>query len=243
MKNVLKYMKLILGVSLILVASCTEDDDPDAGGGICDGFFNENHPEDAFEAVAAADYFEEYFTTDAFYDVTIDKTGDVSISSEKGEFSFTSDMITKCEHHDHESNILYEDDVLGNKLILQRDESGYQLVLSKSGEVGQATLNLSAPPDLSLLAERAGTYTVTSMSGTAEHSRMSVIIQSDGTIDFDDGIVYDAQSIEVIYDRLNCCDRIHLDMRDGSVLNLYWDDATHTQLERIEHSGGVWRFD
>lgn len=81
------------------------------------------------------------------------------------------------------------------------------------------------------------------MSGTAEHSRMSVIIQNDGTIDFDDGIVYDAQSIEVIYDRLNCCDRIHLDMKDGSVLNLYWDDATYTQLERIEHSGGVWKFD
>lgn len=245
MKTTNNYINVILIITLVLLASCNADDEnnPDSSTDVCDGFFKENNMETQFKTGQMFGYFEEYFATSTYYDVKISENGDVSISSEANTFNFTEDMITDCEQHEHESNIFYEDVATGYTLILQLDGTTYQLVLSKNEEPTQATLTLAGPPDLSLLADRAGTYVVTEMTELAEHTRMSVTINDDGTIDFDENIEYGEGDIEAVYDRLDCCDRIHVDLKDGSIMNFFWDNTTHSRLERIEQWGNIWYFE
>ena len=79
------------------------------------------------------------------------------------------------------------------------------------------------------------------MTGQAAHNRMTVIINNDGTIDFDDSIEFTQDEIDAVYDRLDCCDRIHVDLTTGT-MNFYWKGTYLMELDYISYQGNTWEF-
>jgi len=61
-----------------------------------------------------------------------------------------------------------------------------------------------------LTAQFAGTYTVSATQGT--HSRGTIIISEDGAVDYDDGLSFPVVDQEGVYDRLDCCNRVSVEM-------------------------------
>jgi hypothetical protein len=61
-----------------------------------------------------------------------------------------------------------------------------------------------------LIANYAGTYNVTASSGS--HARGTITIADDGTIDYDAALQFPAQEFQGVYDRLECCMRISVEM-------------------------------
>jgi hypothetical protein len=237
-----KVFYFFLAAALTFNIACSKDDDDNNNNPnlVCDGFFEANNMTEEFTAELAFGVFTGKFEAGSKYDVVISENGNVEINSENEIYLFTAAMITECENA-QETNVYYTNAANGLRLILQKENLNYQLVISQEGEVGQATLNKLGPVDLSLLADRAGTYTVTSMSDFATHTRMTVIINADGTVNFDTGVEYAQSDVEAIFDRLSCCDRIHVDLIGGT-MNFFWVSPDHTQLDYITYDGNTWYF-
>ncbi|MDX1496856.1 MAG: hypothetical protein R3352_04820 [Salinisphaeraceae bacterium] len=84
------------------------------------------------------------------------------------------------------------------------------------------------PANLALVTTYAGDYSVTEVKdGT--HVRSSLSISAQGDIDYDADISFAQSDIDVIFDRLECCSRISVNMkeRDGKTprIDLFEDDA------------------
>lgn len=146
------------------------------------------------------------FGNSSTYDVVVLANGKISIQSDNSPIVFEGSDITSCEELQHESNVYY--DKSGLMLIVQVEGESITLVLYDSN--GQITLSYSPGPDVSLIVTYAGTYPVTAVS-KGSHSRMSVTIGSDGSIDFDSGISYTANDYQLISDRLDCCQAVYID--------------------------------
>jgi hypothetical protein len=87
--------------------------------------------------------------------------------------------------------------------------------------------NSEAPSELSIVIPFEGTYDVTSDTDDA-HSRETITIGSDGSVDFDTDVTFDATDTQAVYDRVECCKRIALNYGaddDGEVINLFLNDA------------------
>lgn len=61
-----------------------------------------------------------------------------------------------------------------------------------------------------LVAAHAGTYTVTASTGA--HQRGSVVVAEDGAIDYDTDLQFAVDDQAGVYDRLDCCQRISVEM-------------------------------
>jgi len=77
-----------------------------------------------------------------------------------------------------------------------------------------------------LVAQLAGTYDVTATSGV--HTRGTLTVDDDGAVHYDDGLDFLAADMEGVYDRLECCQRISVEMvqRDDNDTTLA-EDARH----------------
>lgn len=60
-----------------------------------------------------------------------------------------------------------------------------------------------------LVAAHAGTYAVTG----GAHSRGSITLGADGSVDYDAGLLFGIGDYEGVYDRLECCQRISVEMK------------------------------
>jgi hypothetical protein len=234
-----KLFFLPLGLVAILV-SCGKDDQNDNGNpkGICAGFFDAHHMDATFLSGGVTGDFAADFSQGNPYRVLISKSGAIAIYGANQTFEFSKEMITDCSET-HESNVFYENPTSGNKVILQHEQGAYQVVLYNAS--GQVALNRRGPVDLTLLKQRAGVYSITGMSAQASHNRMTVVINSDGTIDFDSALSYGDQDITAIFDRLDCCNRIHVDLTPGT-MNFYWSQTGFTQLDSIQFNFDTWYF-
>jgi hypothetical protein len=79
----------------------------------------------------------------------------------------------------------------------------------------------------SLIANCAGTYSVTS-SSQGFHTNGQVVIGTDGSVDFDDGISFTAADINEIFDRLSVDRRIQINYGaddDADVIQLFLNEA------------------
>lgn len=65
---------------------------------------------------------------------------------------------------------------------------------------------------IELVQGLAGEYTVSEVLG-GSHARMSLTIGGDGTIDYDEALRFAPEDFDAIYDRLDCCDRITVEMQ------------------------------
>lgn len=85
-----------------------------------------------------------------------------------------------------------------------------------SGDGGEETTDActngggEAPVGPCLVTHYAGTYSVSATSGT--HTRGTIIIGADGSIDYDTGLDFGTDDYQGVYDRLECCNRISVEM-------------------------------
>lgn len=68
-----------------------------------------------------------------------------------------------------------------------------------------------APVGPCLVVAHAGTYQVTPTVGS--HTRGTITLGEDGSVDYDTGLFFDVASYEGVYDRLECCQRVSVEMR------------------------------
>jgi hypothetical protein len=61
-----------------------------------------------------------------------------------------------------------------------------------------------------LTAQFAGTYAVGATEGS--HQRGTIVIGTDGSVDYDDGLSFPVVDQEGVYDRLDCCNRVSVEM-------------------------------
>ncbi|MEQ8471400.1 MAG: hypothetical protein RIC35_09445 [Marinoscillum sp.] len=97
---------------------------------------------------------------------------------------------------------------------------------------------LEAPVGAEIVADLAGTYTVTETTA-GEHTRGTVTIGADAAIDFDSNVSFTSEDIAVgnVFDRLECCNRISVNYDeddDGRSIRLYVDDSG--VLIRVQYS-------
>lgn len=243
--------KIILSLLLVglVFTGCSKDDDsgdnknpdPNQNGDavICGGFFEANEGTSNFVAGPRDENFSNHFTQGNSYEVVIFENGDLHVTGDERTFEFAEDMITQCGEG-HETTVNYHNTTTGYQVILQKEAGAVQIIIYNDN--GQVQLDRFAPADLSLLIERAGTYTVESMSAGAEHDRMTVIIETDGKINFDTDKVFGQDEISAVFDRLDCCNRIHVDLQAGGTMNLYWKGADLKTPDYISYSGFEWTF-
>jgi hypothetical protein len=77
-------------------------------------------------------------------------------------------------------------------------------------EAGCSTGGGEASSGACLIAKYAGTYNVTASSGS--HGRGTITIADDGAIDYDAALQFAAEDFQGVYDRLECCMRISVEM-------------------------------
>jgi hypothetical protein len=68
-----------------------------------------------------------------------------------------------------------------------------------------------APVGPCLVAAHAGAYAVTATAGA--HTRGTITIGDDGSIDYDTDLQFPIDDYEGVYDRLECCNRISVEMK------------------------------
>ncbi len=67
-----------------------------------------------------------------------------------------------------------------------------------------------APVGPCLTAAFAGTYTVVATEGA--HQRGTIVVSDAGDVDYDDGLDFPVADQEGVYDRLDCCNRVSVEM-------------------------------
>lgn len=237
-------------VAGLFFTACSKDDDANnnsngnnnqnnTGTAICGGFFEANQGTSNLTAGPVNSNFDNNFTQGNAYEVVIFENGDLHVTGDDQTYEFTESMITECGES-HETNVYYDNTATGFQIILQKEGGAMQIVLYNDD--GQVQLDRFAPADLTLLIERAGTYNVQSMSDAAEHDRMTVIIETDGTINFDTDMVFGQDEISAVFDRPECCDRVHVDLTEGATMNLYWKGSDQKTMDYISYKGMEWTF-
>lgn len=89
---------------------------------------------------------------------------------------------------------------------------------------GNADGTSELPSGNDLISTCAGTYNIAFMQDDASHARGTITIGTDNSIDFDDGIVFNAADINVVYDRISCCNRIEIWYDNGDKIFLFRTD-------------------
>ena len=83
-----------------------------------------------------------------------------------------------------------------------------------SGSTGSGECESSGGGEASvgpcLVAAHAGTFSVTPSVGT--HARGTITIGADGSIDYDTSLQFEIADYQGVYDRLECCQRISVEM-------------------------------
>ena len=97
--------------------------------------------------------------------------------------------------------------------------------------------NEGAITGLALIANCAGTYTVTATT-TGSHTRGTIIIGSDGSVDFDTNLSFAASPEPAVFDRLFIEDEPRIQVNygtddDGPVIQLFFSSTG--VLERISY--------
>lgn len=114
---------------------------------------------------------------------------------------------------------------VNNEFVWEDSNGGYKYALSLTADdslnevnvfdlsenfLNQWTPKPDGPAGLNLISALEGTYTVQSTNG-GTHTRGTFIINSDGSIDFDDGISFSPSDYALISDRLDVLDAIFID--------------------------------
>lgn len=141
---------------------------------------------------------------------------------------------------------------IGSEYVWRDTQSGYDYSLSLTTNDAINEINVSSSGNFlgqfvpvggsggssNLIANYAGTYTVSSVDH-GSHSRMTVIIDNNGNIDFDSNTTLNYSDMELISDRIDCCQGIWIDMKPWPTepyqrLNLFIDTNTNTP-NKIEY--------
>lgn len=202
-------LSLLLALSF---TSCTEDDNDDGNGNStqlsaeCVSIFTDLEGSAALVAGGNTGGPGVDFTDGSSYQVTFTSAGKTTIASNAGDYVFEAADITSCDENGTEVNVFYQKNTLN--LIVQVDGETIQLVLSDAN--GQVTLTYTPGPDVSLITPHAGTYNVAAV-GNGTHDRMTVVIGTDGSIDFDTNVSFSPTDYQLISDRIACCDAVYID--------------------------------
>lgn len=211
-RNIIRMSGTILFTLGLIFTSvqCTEEEDPKNNTSDlpaeCVGIFDDLEGSQTLTVGVNTGGPGSNFTASSTYMVTFTADGKVTLDSDADDVIFESPDITTCEELSHETNVFYEKN--GLNLIVQVEDETLTLVLSNSS--GQVTLTYTPGPDVALITTYEGTYNVSSVDA-GSHSRMTVTIGSDGSIDFDNGVMYTPTDYELISDRLDCCNAVYVD--------------------------------
>src|SRR5690606_21492011 len=89
---------------------------------------------------------------------------------------------------------------------------------------GNAEGTSELPAGNDLVSTCAGTHDIAFVHRDEPHTRGTVIIGEDNSIDFDTGIVLSPTDISTVYDRISCCNRIDVNYTSGDKVTLYRTD-------------------
>ncbi len=176
--------------------------------------------------------------------------------NDQAQFSFGSDGSMSIDFDPAANNgaevNLSNGTMVGTEFVWEDSDAGYKYALSLTANDSLNEVNVfdlqdnflnqwtpvpSGPSNLALISALAGTYNVQSVDqGT--HSRMSLIIGSDGAIDFDSGISFTSGDYQLISDRIDVLDAIFIDIdpypsEPYPRLELYVNPNDATQLESV----------
>lgn len=130
---------------------------------------------------------------------------------------------------------------LSYQLSLKQDNSINEVNVFKTSTnsfLGQFIPKVDNSGGSNLVAEFEGQYTVSNVEkGT--HSRMTLSIDAEGNIDFDNGVQLSSVDFELVSDKRDCCDGIWVDMKPYPSepyprVNLFVD-PTSGALNKIEY--------
>lgn len=104
---------------------------------------------------------------------------------------------------------------------------------------GNAEGTSELPAGNDLVSTCAGTHDIAFVHRDEPHTRGTVIIGEDNSVDFDSGIVLPAAEISAVYNRISCCNRIDIDYTNGDKVKLYRTDDGVLRNVHYEPSGGT----
>lgn len=104
---------------------------------------------------------------------------------------------------------------------------------------GNAEGTSELPAGNDLVSTCAGTHDIAFVHRDEPHTRGTVIIGEDNSVDFDSGIVLPAAEISAVYNRISCCNRIDIDYTNGDKVKLYRTDDGLLRNVHYEPSGGT----
>lgn len=125
-----------------------------------------------------------------------------------------------------------------NEFVWEDNNGGYKYALSLSSTDSLNEVNVfdlqdnflnqwtpipDGPAGLNLIKALAGTYTVQTVNG-GSHTRGTFLINSDGSIDFDDGLSFAISDYALVSDRLSVLDAIFIDMKP-------WPNEPYPRME------------
>ncbi len=223
---------------MLLFTSCNKDDDPDQDPN------NNNLP----SAIAGTDLRMKFtapqsgapYVLDQIVKFTFSGSGALGIDVNPDDND--GDEITIASFTQSGGEYIWTDNASGfsYKLSLKSDNSVNEInvfAVANNVFMGQF-IPVDGGGSTNLVANYEETYTVTSVDH-GSHSRMTVIIDANGNIDFDSGISLNASDFALVSDRLDCCDGIWIDMNPYPTepypkVNLYVDSVSG-ELNKIEY--------
>ncbi|KMT65163.1 hypothetical protein [Catenovulum maritimum] len=203
-----KYPQIILLSSIVLLSACkldiSSDDDMDDGTG---GDPVVTLPTELMGVIANMQF-------------THAESGAPYNLNQLANFTFSSSgslfIDTNPEASDGDELQLDKLAMVGNEYVWMDEQNGFSYAVSLTAS-GIHEINLSGSagtflgqfnhyvelgsdlPNADLVIKYAGTYNVVASSGT--HTRGTVTIGTDLTVDFDTGVAFTEDDIEIIYDR------------------------------------------
>lgn len=169
-------------------------------------------------------------------------TGAPAQVGDQAEFSFGSDGSLGIDFDPSANNgaevSVSSGTQVNNEFVWEDSNGGYKYALSLTSSDSLNEVNVfdlqdnflnqwtpipDGPTGLNLIKALAGSYTVQSVNG-GTHTRGTFIINSDGSIDFDDGISFSTSDYALVTDRLSVLDAIFIDMNP-------WPNEPYQRLE------------
>lgn len=179
-----------------------------------------------------------------------------ALLNDQALFSFGSDGSLSIDFDPAANNgaevSLSNGTMVNSEFVWEDSDAGYKYALSLTANdslnevdvfdlqdnfLNQWTPIPDGPSNLALVTALAGTYNVQSVNqGT--HSRMTLIIGSDGAIDFDSGISFTTEDYQLITDRIDVLDAIFIDITPYPNdpyprLELFVDPNDASQLQSV----------
>jgi hypothetical protein len=226
------FMILALGAGIML-SSCKKDKEEETKktpNDPCASFFTSVAGKNNMSKNNASGELASKFTK-SIYEAEIFSNSNLVVKHDSGEYTFTKAMITKCEVLEKETNVFYDNTSIGVKALMQYENDNLYL------EVYTATSSVRfmklAPPDLTLLKNIAGTYTVTSVT-SGSHTRNTFIINADGSINYDADKQYSTSEITTVWDRRSCCNAIYVDLTSQKRMDIFFK-ADSTSLSHVTY--------